>query len=47
MGEESRAGRIFNLFIKVLILLSVVSISVETLPDRDEQFMRYLGLSCL
>jgi len=40
--EETTAGRIFNLFIMGLILLSVVSLSVETLPDLDQNFLRAL-----
>ncbi len=32
---ETRKGRAFNLFINFLILLSLISISIETLPDID------------
>jgi len=42
--EETRAGRGFNLFIMVLIVLSVLSISIETLPDLDEELYRYLEI---
>jgi voltage-gated potassium channel len=40
--EETIAGKIFNLFIMALILLSVISLSVETLPDLDPNFLRVL-----
>lgn len=30
--EETKRGRNFNLFIKVLIVLYLISISIETLP---------------
>ena len=43
-SDESLAGRVFNLFIIVLILLSVLSISLETLPDLDESIMRFLKI---
>ncbi len=42
--EETTAGKIFNLFIMGLILLSVVSLSVETLPDLDPDILRTLGI---
>lgn len=32
---ETRRGRLFNLFINILIVLSLISISIETLPDID------------
>jgi len=40
--EDTRAGRIFNLFIMGLIVLSVLSISFETLPGLDPAIMRAL-----
>jgi len=40
--EEIIAGKIFNLFIMGLILLSVISLSIETLPDLDPNFLRAL-----
>ncbi|REL38899.1 ion transporter [Rhodohalobacter sp. SW132] len=42
--DESSAGRIFNLFIIALILLSVLSISIKTLPDLDESIVRFLEI---
>jgi len=42
--DESSAGRIFNLFIIALILLSVLSISIKTLPDIDDSIVRFLDL---
>lgn len=44
VGEESRAGRIFNLVIKFLIVLSLISISVETLPGISEGLKQFLAL---
>ncbi len=41
--EDTRAGRICNLFIKGLILLSLISFSVETLPDLDAEVKKWLG----
>jgi voltage-gated potassium channel len=38
--EDTRAGRVFNLFIMGLILLSVLSISFETLPGLDPAILR-------
>lgn len=43
-NEESLAGRVFNLFIIVLILLSVLSISLETLPDLDRSTVHFLKI---
>lgn len=40
--EETTAGKIFNLFIMSLIILSVLSMSVETLPDLDQNWLRVL-----
>lgn len=42
VGEETPLGRAFNLFIKVLIVLSLISISLETLPDTDPGFKKFL-----
>ena len=41
-SEESLTGRVFNLFIIALILLSVLSISLKTLPDLDVSIVRLL-----
>lgn len=42
--EESTAGKIFNLFIIGLIILSVVSLSVETMPNLDPNLLKALVL---
>lgn len=42
VGEENPVGRGFNLTIKVLIVLSLISISLETLPDLDPVYMNVL-----
>jgi voltage-gated potassium channel len=40
--RTSRAGRYVQVFIQVLIILSVISFTVETLPDLDPTVLRYL-----
>lgn len=40
--ENTAAGRWFNLFIITLILLSVLSLSVKTLPGLDDKLIRTL-----
>ncbi|MCH8569431.1 MAG: ion transporter [Balneolales bacterium] len=40
--EDTAAGKIFNLFIMGLIILSVISLSVETLPDLSQNILRAL-----
>jgi voltage-gated potassium channel len=35
--EESRWGRVFNLFIQAMILVSLVSFTIETLPNLSPQ----------
>lgn len=42
--EDTTAGRWFNLFIITLILLSVLSLSVKTLPDLDNQLIQILEI---
>lgn len=42
--EETKVGRGFNLVIKVLILMSLISISIETLPDISDSTLKYLAL---
>ena len=41
-SSDTRAGKAFDLFIQALILLSLVSFSLETLPDLSEDFRRFL-----
>ena len=43
-NEQEGKGRVFNLSIKVLIILSMISISLETLPDMRPEFVRKLYL---
>jgi voltage-gated potassium channel len=42
VGDETRYGIVFNLLIKLLIILSIVSFSVETLPDLDPGLRSFL-----
>ena len=41
---NSKSGRYFDLFIQALILLSLVSFSLETLPDLDEGTIELLHI---
>jgi len=41
-GDNAGAGRFFNLLIQFLILVSVASFSLETLPDLTEQHRLWL-----
>jgi len=41
---QSRRGRIFDLTIQVLIVLSIVSFSLETVPGNSERTTRILGI---
>lgn len=40
--RQSRTGYYVQIFIQVLIILSVISFTVETLPDLDPTLLRYL-----
>jgi len=42
--SDSRIGRRFDIFIQILILLSLVSFSIETLPNLDENFRDLLNV---
>ncbi len=41
-SQESRAGYIFDIFIQVLIVLSLVSFSFETVQGLSESTIRFL-----
>ena len=41
--SDSKIGRRFDIFIQILILLSLVSFSIETLPNLDENFRDLLN----
>lgn len=46
-STESRAGRVFSILIQVLILISVVTFSMETLPGLEPQtrlILRYIEI---
>ncbi len=42
--NDTKAGKIVDLFIQFLIILSLVSFSIETLPDLNEKTKHILGL---
>jgi len=47
---DTRTGRAFDLFIQALIVVSLVSFSVETLPNlrpETRQFLRYIEIGCI
>ena len=44
LESNNRGGRAFDLFIQLLILLSLISFSIETLPDLNENILNYLRL---
>lgn len=43
-GSETRIGRVFDLFIQLLIILSLIAFSMETLPDLSPQWRSILGV---
>ena len=40
----SKIGKRFDIFIQVLIVLSIISFSIETLPDLDNDVLKILDL---
>lgn len=40
--QETLAGKLFDLFIQLLIILSLISFSIETLPDLSEPVQQWL-----
>ena len=40
--RESKAGLYFDYVIQVLILLSIASFTIETLPDLETEIINYL-----
>ncbi len=42
--SDTRAGKIFDLFIQSLIILSLISFSLETLPDLNEKTIKILNI---
>ncbi len=43
-STETRAGRAFDLTVQALVVLSLVSFSIETLPNLDPSWRRALGV---
>jgi len=41
-NNDSKSGRVFDLFIQALIILSLISFSIETLPDLSESSRQLL-----
>ena len=42
--SDSKIGKRFDIFIQVLIVLSIISFSIETLPDLDNDVLKILDL---
>ncbi len=43
--SDSREGKLFDLFIQALIVISLVSFSIETLPSISAEFRSYLEIT--
>ncbi|MDH5778472.1 MAG: ion transporter, partial [Gammaproteobacteria bacterium] len=41
--NDTKCGRVFDYTIQFLIIVSIVSFSIETLPDLDETAKEYLS----
>ena len=44
-STDTRAGRIFDLMVQLLVVLSLLSFSLETLPDLDASLRHTLGVA--
>jgi len=44
-GNDTTAGRVFDLFIQFLIVVSVIAFSIETLPNLSDDTTRLLSLT--
>ena len=42
--HDTTAGKLFDTFIQILILLSIIAFSIETLPDLSESTIRYFEI---
>ncbi|NQT61722.1 MAG: ion transporter [Candidatus Marinimicrobia bacterium] len=42
-SNDTRTGKTVDLFIQVMIVLSLISFSIETLPDLSEKMVKWLG----
>ena len=41
--QDSKIGYLFDIFIQILIILSIFAFSIETLPDLDSKIISYLN----
>ena len=41
--QDSRIGYLFDIFIQILIILSIFAFSIETLPDLNSKIISYLN----
>jgi voltage-gated potassium channel len=41
-NDNTKSGRYFDIFIQVLIIISLVSFAVETLPDLNEAQRKFI-----
>ena len=43
-SQDTKSGLIFDLFIQILIILSLISFSIETLPNLSKESIEWLNL---
>ena len=43
ISRETKAGRVFGLFIQLLIIISILNFSIETLPDLSNKTIEILN----
>lgn len=43
-STDTKSGQRFDFFIEVIIILSLISFSIETIPDIDEQLLKVLHI---
>ena len=41
-SQDSRAGYVFDLFIQILIVLSLIAFAIDTIPDLSQGFKSFL-----
>ena len=43
-SQDTKSGKLFDFFIQFLIILSLISFSLDTIPDLDTQLVYFLNL---
>lgn len=44
-GQDTKAGKAFDIVIQILIVISIVTFSIETLPDLSAEIIRFLSIA--